>query len=183
MKEATKLYNEFNSFETVRNVYDHIIKMLSIYSANDKILLHLETKLSEDIGLDSLDAVELLLEAEKVFSIEILDKEAEELYTVKDVLDIILYKKKIKNTVQLGTFDPIRTKVGDIIKLSDKVDRVYFEDGMHSPHTFKDKYYKVTECICISMGVSKVYLDKCWFNTNLFENVEPLHEKGDYQIY
>lgn len=48
--------------------------------------------LRDDLGTDSLDAVELIMEFEKEFSIGIPDDEAEEIHTVRDVIDYI-YKR------------------------------------------------------------------------------------------
>ena len=42
---------------------------------------------TNDLGADSLDTVELLMEFEKVFDIKIPDDEANEIVTVKDAVD------------------------------------------------------------------------------------------------
>ena len=52
-----------------------------------------EAKLSEDLGIDSLDAVELGLELETAFDIRIEDEELAKLETVQDIIDIIEAKK------------------------------------------------------------------------------------------
>jgi len=49
----------------------------------------LESKLIDDLGLDSLDTVELIIELETEFKICIEDSEAFELKTVKDVITMI----------------------------------------------------------------------------------------------
>ncbi|MFC1742539.1 acyl carrier protein [Candidatus Riflebacteria bacterium] len=43
----------------------------------------------DDLGADSLDTVELVMALEEEFSCEISDEEAENLKTVKDVVDYI----------------------------------------------------------------------------------------------
>lgn len=48
----------------------------------------------EDLGLDSLDLVELVTEAEEVFGIEISDEELNKLETVKDVINAFKKSKK-----------------------------------------------------------------------------------------
>lgn len=53
-----------------------------------------ETKLNDDLGIDSLAAVELALELENEFDIRIEDEELAKLETVQDVIDIIEAKKK-----------------------------------------------------------------------------------------
>lgn len=43
----------------------------------------------EDLGADSLDVVELVMELEDEFDMEISDEEAEEITTVQEVVDYI----------------------------------------------------------------------------------------------
>jgi len=43
----------------------------------------------DDLGADSLDLVELIMTMEETFDIDIDDKDAEQLKTVKDVLDYL----------------------------------------------------------------------------------------------
>lgn len=52
-----------------------------------------EAKLNEDLGIDSLAAVELALELETEFDIRIEDEELAKLETVQDIIDIINAKK------------------------------------------------------------------------------------------
>lgn len=56
-----------------------------------------DNKLGEDLDLDSLERVEMLFEIEQNFSIKIEDEEARELKTVKDIIDMIQDKTKIKS--------------------------------------------------------------------------------------
>ncbi|KAA9300804.1 MULTISPECIES: acyl carrier protein [Aerococcus] len=44
---------------------------------------------ADDLGADSLDVVELIMELEDIFSIQIPDREVEAIETVGDVLDYI----------------------------------------------------------------------------------------------
>ena len=53
-----------------------------------------EAKLNDDLGIDSLAAVELALELETEFDNRIEDEERAKLETVQDVIDIIEAKKK-----------------------------------------------------------------------------------------
>lgn len=48
----------------------------------------------EDLGADSLDSVELIMELEEQFELEISDEEAEKLTTVQEVIDYITTKSK-----------------------------------------------------------------------------------------
>ena len=45
-----------------------------------------EAKLIEDLGADSLDAVELVMAVEEEFGIEVADEDAEKLATVGDII-------------------------------------------------------------------------------------------------
>lgn len=47
------------------------------------------TNFETDLGMDSLDRVELLMEVEKEFSIEIPDDEAEKVYTLADCVELV----------------------------------------------------------------------------------------------
>ena len=55
-------------------------------------------RLGDDLGADSLDAVELIMGLESAFGIEIPDEEAEKVKTVGDT--IVLVKKKLEETPQ-----------------------------------------------------------------------------------
>ncbi len=48
-----------------------------------------EASFSDDLGADSLDVVELVMEFEKEFDIEISDDEAEKITTVQDTIKYI----------------------------------------------------------------------------------------------
>ena len=48
-----------------------------------------EAKLIEDLGADSLDAVELVMAIEEEFGIEVPDEQAEKLQVVGDIIDYI----------------------------------------------------------------------------------------------
>lgn len=74
-------------FDDVKAV---IVEQLSVNADEVK----LESKFVEDLGADSLDVVELVMELENKFNIEIPDEEAEKISTVKDVVDYIEKNKK-----------------------------------------------------------------------------------------
>ena len=48
-----------------------------------------EASFTNDLGADSLDTVELIMELEKEFNISIPDEAAEKIQTVKDAIDYI----------------------------------------------------------------------------------------------
>jgi len=51
-----------------------------------------EASFIDDLGADSLDLVELIMEMEEVFGVEIADEELEKFRTVKDVIDFLAKK-------------------------------------------------------------------------------------------
>lgn len=53
-----------------------------------------ETSFVDDLGADSLDTVELVMEFEEKFGLEIPDEDAEKIRTVKDAIDYIEKRKK-----------------------------------------------------------------------------------------
>ena len=53
-----------------------------------------ESRLSDDLGADSLDCVELMMALEEAFGIEIQDEEAEKLKTAEDVFKYVEQKGK-----------------------------------------------------------------------------------------
>ncbi|MDI9506895.1 MAG: acyl carrier protein [Bacillota bacterium] len=70
------------NFEKVRKI---IAKELN-YNEED---IKLESKLSEDLGADSLDAVELIMAIEDEFGIQVSDDAAQKIRTVKDIVDYL----------------------------------------------------------------------------------------------
>ncbi|MEG0691995.1 MAG: acyl carrier protein [Oscillospiraceae bacterium] len=55
----------------------------------DEALIVPGARLQEDLGIDSLSAVELAMELETAFDIRIEDDELANLKTVQDILDIV----------------------------------------------------------------------------------------------
>ena len=51
-----------------------------------------EASCIDDLGADSLDLVELIMEMEEAFGIEIADEELEKIRTIKDVLEFLKSK-------------------------------------------------------------------------------------------
>lgn len=71
-----------NVFETLKTV---IIDRLGVSESE----ITMEASFKEDLGADSLDVVELVMELEDAFEIEISDDDAEKLQTVKDVVEYV----------------------------------------------------------------------------------------------
>ena len=67
------------------NVYSIIEEKLGVDSAE---VSH-DASFTDDLGADSLDTVELIMEFEKEFEITIPDEEAEDIQTVGDAVDYL----------------------------------------------------------------------------------------------
>ncbi len=74
-------------FEKVKAI---IIKELGV--EENKITM--EARLSEDLGADSLDAVELIMAIEDEFGIEVNDEAAQQIHKVGDIVNFV--EKSVK---------------------------------------------------------------------------------------
>ncbi len=70
------------AFDKIRDI---IVENLDV----DADEVTLDTKLKDDLGADSLDAVEIVMAVEEEFDIEIPDEEAQKIITVKDIVDYV----------------------------------------------------------------------------------------------
>ncbi len=71
--------------ESLQKVTDIVVEQLGVNADQVKP----EAKLIEDLGADSLDAVELVMALEEEFEIEVPDEDAEKLQSVGDILSYI----------------------------------------------------------------------------------------------
>ncbi len=74
----------------LENVQAIIAKNLNI----NKDDIKLESSLADDLGADSLDAVEIIMDLEECFNISIADDAAENIKTVKDLVEYIEKSQK-----------------------------------------------------------------------------------------
>ncbi len=70
-------------------VYDKIKKLIVDELAVDDNDVSLEARLVEDLGADSIDAVELIMTVEEEFDMEISDEVLQNIKTVNDLVDYI----------------------------------------------------------------------------------------------
>ncbi|MCX7871049.1 MAG: acyl carrier protein [bacterium] len=78
-------------FEKVKKI---LVEKLSV-NEND---IKEDSSLVDDLGVDSLDLVELLMKFEEEFKIEISEEESQKILTVKDIVDFIEEKTKSTTT-------------------------------------------------------------------------------------
>ena len=79
--------------EIEKKIKEIIIDKLAIEDS----VLDLNSHFIDDLGADSLDTVELIMEFEREFNISIPDNQAETIKTVKDALDYLLKNVKDYN--------------------------------------------------------------------------------------
>ncbi len=71
--------------EIFHKVQSILVKQLNI----DVKKIRLESRITDDIGVDSLDAVELVMELEEEFGIEIPDEDVEKMIIVEHIVKYI----------------------------------------------------------------------------------------------
>lgn len=76
---------ERNMSDTLSRVTKIVVDRLGVEEAEVKP----EANFKDDLGADSLDVVELVMELEDEFDLEISDEDAEKISTVADVVDYI----------------------------------------------------------------------------------------------
>lgn len=70
-------------------VFDQVKESLADILSCDADKIELDTDLVRDLGVDSIDTVELIMAVEDTYDIKISDKDAEDLKTVGDVVEFI----------------------------------------------------------------------------------------------
>jgi acyl carrier protein len=71
-------------------IRDVVVKKFKVQPGN----VSSTTRLREDLNVDSLDAVELIMELEDSFNVKISDDEAQKLKTIGDIVSFIEPKVK-----------------------------------------------------------------------------------------
>ena len=70
-----------------------VYKIINDILTDDVEKIKPEAKLIDDLGADSLTAVEIVMELEKELGVDIDDSEVEKIVTVQDVINIVESKK------------------------------------------------------------------------------------------
>ena len=76
------------SLELEEKVIQLVMEQLDVTREQCK----LEASFIDDLGADSLDLVEMIMEMEEKFGVEIADEELEKIRTIQDVVDFIRAK-------------------------------------------------------------------------------------------
>jgi acyl carrier protein len=77
------------------DIAEQVKKLISEHLNVDESKIKPESYFINDLGADEYDVVELVMAYEEKFNIEIPDKEAEELYTVQDAINIVSSKHEV----------------------------------------------------------------------------------------
>ncbi|EFO22179.1 acyl carrier protein [Loa loa] len=80
---------------TMKVVEQRIMLVLSLYDKIDPKKLTLDSDFSKDLGLDSLDFVELIMAIEDEFHFEIPDGDSDNMKTPRDIYQYICDRKDI----------------------------------------------------------------------------------------
>ncbi|MEE9201141.1 MAG: acyl carrier protein [Candidatus Brocadiales bacterium] len=76
------------------SVADRVVELVSKQMGVDAQKVTHKTSFVNDLGADSLDTVELIMEFEDAFDMNIPDEEAEKIQTVGDAIDYIEKRAK-----------------------------------------------------------------------------------------
>lgn len=75
-----------------QDIQDKVVKIIVDKLGVEEAEVTPEANYANDLGADSLDTVELIMEFEKEFDISIPDEDAEQIATVGDTIDYIKSK-------------------------------------------------------------------------------------------
>lgn len=70
-------------------IFDEVREILAEQLDVDKDSIELNSKLAEDLGADSLDAIDIVMTIEDQYAIEVPDENIENMKTVEDIVSFI----------------------------------------------------------------------------------------------
>jgi acyl carrier protein len=71
------------------NIEKEIISIITDVSGFDEEEIHLDTKLSDELEIDSIKAIEITVAIEKKFKISIRDEDVPNIITVRQALELV----------------------------------------------------------------------------------------------
>ncbi|KAL0073194.1 NADH dehydrogenase 1, alpha/beta subcomplex subunit 1 NDUFAB1/ACP [Phycomyces blakesleeanus] len=74
------------------DIESRVLNILQGFDKVDQSKVGLDAHFVKDLGLDSLDTVEVVMAIEEEFSVEIPDKEADEIKTAKQAIEYIAHR-------------------------------------------------------------------------------------------
>ncbi|XP_036418530.1 NADH:ubiquinone oxidoreductase subunit AB1a [Colossoma macropomum] len=80
---------------TIDSIRDRVLYVLKLYDKINPEKLQVSSHFMKDLGLDSLDQVEIIMAMEDEFGFEIPDAEAEKLMTPEEIVQYIADKKDV----------------------------------------------------------------------------------------
>jgi len=86
-------FNRENIVMTAAEIKDKVYDIIVSKMGVNRDQIKMESKFSDDLGADSLDTVELIMELESEFGVQIPDEDAEKIGTVQQAIDYIVNKK------------------------------------------------------------------------------------------
>ena len=81
--------------DLLKRVKKLLIEIIEIENINEKDI-HITDSFSNDLGVDSLEFIEIILAVEEEFSINIPDNTADKIQTIQNLMDAIESAKNIK---------------------------------------------------------------------------------------
>ena len=70
-------------------IFDEVREILAEHLDVDKDSIEMNSKLAEDLGADSLDAIDIVMTIEDQYAIEVPDENIENMKTVEDIVSFI----------------------------------------------------------------------------------------------
>lgn len=82
-------YLLIQTFLPPAEVTDRIVQVVKNFDKVDPAKVNASSKFADDLGLDSLDAVEVVMAIEDEFAIEIPDAEADKIASIQDAAEYV----------------------------------------------------------------------------------------------
>ncbi|KAL5474010.1 hypothetical protein EMCRGX_G028580 [Ephydatia muelleri] len=81
---------------TVHELEQRVLNVLKAFDKVNPEKVTVEAHFVNDLGMDSLDSVEVVMAFEDEFGVEISDEEAEKIFTCKDAIELLKSKLHLK---------------------------------------------------------------------------------------